>query len=208
MHIQTHFEMSEADSFAMLQKHSFGQLITSTNGQITQTYVPFVIDQQNHCLYGHIAKQNKQVELLEIADDLTVTFLGNNTYISPNWYQSSQQVPTWNYQAVEIKGKAALFDKEKTLKVIDELSQLHEAQFDTPWTMDKLSDKKLNAMLNAIVGFKIDIVEINGQSKLSQNKSVEDRVSVINGLGEMREQTSHRIAKMIKEEITNMENRS
>jgi len=198
MHIPRYFQMLEQDCFHMLKRHSFGQLISSTNGKITQTYVPFIIDQENRCLYGHIAKQNEQIESLQNADDLTVTFLGYNAYISANWYVSAEQVPTWNYQAVEIKGEATLLDEQGTFKVIDELSQFHESQFEDPWTMDKLSDKKLKAMLRAIVGFRIDITDVLGQSKLSQNKSVEDRQSVIDGLSSMQEQTNHRIAKMMK----------
>jgi len=201
MHIRPHFEMLEQDCFEMLKKHSFGQLITYANDRITQTYVPFIIDQENRCLYGHIAKQNQHIEALQNADDLTVTFLGNDAYISPNWYVSVEQVPTWNYQAIEIKGMVTLLDDQNTLKVIDELSQFHESQFDDPWTMDKLSDKKLNAMLRAIVGFRIDITEIFGQSKLSQNKNIEDKKGVIKGLSSTQEQASHRIAKIMNEEI-------
>jgi len=201
MYIQRHFKMLEKECFKMLKKHSFGQLITSFNDQITQTYVPFIIDQNNACLYGHIAKQNRQIECLQNSDDLTVTFLGSDAYISPNWYGSPDQVPTWNYQAVEIKGKATLLDNDGTLKVIVGLSQIHESQFEVPWTIDKMSNKKLNAMLRAIVGFRIDIIEMNGQSKLSQNKNIEDRQSVIKGLGTTKEQASHRIAELMNEEI-------
>ena len=201
MHIPRYFQMLEQECFQILKRHSFGQLISCTKGKITQTYVPFIVDQENRCLYGHIAKQNEQIESLQKADDLTVTFLGYDAYISANWYVSAEQVPTWNYQAVEIKGEATLLDEQGTFKVIDELSQIHESQFEEPWTMDKLSDKKLKAMLRAIVGFRIDITDISGQSKLSQNKSEEDRQSVIEGLSSMQEHASHRIAKMIKEGI-------
>lgn len=198
MHIRSFFQMSEQQSFELLKKHSFGQMITCSNGQITQSYLPFIIDKENNCLYGHIAKQNKQIETLQSADDCVITFLANDAYISPNWYQSNEQVPTWNYQAVEIKGWATLLDDKGTLKVIDQLSQIHEAQFKTPWMINKLSEKKINAMLKAIIGFRIDISEINGQSKMSQNKGIEDRQGVIDGLFSQQDIGSHLVAEVMK----------
>lgn len=204
MHIQPYFKMSKQDCFKQISPTAFGQLITVSNNKIVQTYVPFIIDEKNNCLYGHIAKQNKQVESLKSLssyEELTVTFLGSDAYISPNWYIAKEQVPTWNYEAVEIKGVVELFDNEGTLKVIDQLSQLHEKQFDQPWLIEKLSEKKLNAMLNAIVGFRIDIKEMNGISKMSQNKAVEEQQGVIDGLLELKDLQSHEVAKQMKNNL-------
>jgi len=198
MYSRSSFKMAEQQCFEFLGIHSFGQLITCARGKIVQTYVPFIIDHQNNCLYGHIAKQNGQVEFLETADDLVVTFLGEDAYISPSWYQSPEQVPTWNYQTVEIKGKLMLLDEQETLGLVDHLSQIHEAQFDNPWLISKLSEKKTSAMLKAIVGFRIDITEINGHSKMSQNKNAEDFQGVIDGLLNQNDVASHRVAKIMK----------
>ncbi len=198
MHIRSHFQMSSQQSFELLGNHFFGQLMTCSNDQLIQTFVPFIVDKENNCLYGHIARQNKQVEALQVADDLSVTFLGEDAYISPGWYQSTEQVPTWNYQAVEIKGKATLLDNQGTYKVVDELSQIHEAPFDEPWLINKVPAKKIQTMLKAIVGFKIDIVEINGQSKMSQNKSADDQLKVIAGLLSQHDIASHRAAENMK----------
>jgi transcriptional regulator len=198
MHIRSHFQISSQQSYDLLGSHFFGQLITSSNGQLIQTFVPFIVDQQNDCLHGHIARQNQQFEALQVAEDLLVTFQGNDAYVSPSWYQSIEQVPTWNYQAVEIKGKATLLDNHGTYKVVDKLSQIHEAQFDEPWLIDKIPEKKIQAMLKAIVGFRIDIVKINGQSKMSQNKSVEDQQSVIEKLLSQNDVASHRVAEIMK----------
>lgn len=199
MYSRPSFKMTEQQCFELLGIHFFGQLITTANGKIVQTFVPFIVDKENNCLIGHIAKQNKQVEALHSADDLTVTYLGDDAYISPSWYQSAEQVPTWNYQAVEIKGNVTLFDDQGTFEVVDKLSQIHEEQFDNPWLISKLSEKKTSAMLKAIVGFRIDITEINGHSKMSQNKSAEDFQGVIDGLLTQNDVASHRVAEIMKE---------
>ena len=35
-------------------------------------------------------------------------FQGPHSYISSSWYEN-EEVPTWNYQAVHIYGKASIF---------------------------------------------------------------------------------------------------
>jgi len=201
MHIPSLFKMKQQACYEFLSEHSFGQLISCQQGKISQSYLPFIIDKDNSCLYAHLAMQNPQLNSLENADAVTATFLGNDCYISPNWYLSEQQVPTWNYQAVEISGKAMLLDKDETLKIIDQLSQRHESQFEDPWLIGKLSKKKLNAMLKAIVGVKIEIISINGYSKMSQNKNVSDQRGVVGGLLSQTDHASFQVANIIKKGI-------
>ena len=198
MYSRPSFQMSKQQCFELLGIHFFGQLITTANGKIVQTFVPFIVDKENNCLIGHIAKRNKQVEALEASDDLIVTYLGDDAYISPSWYQSAEQVPTWNYQAVEIKGKVTLFDDQGTFEVVDKLSQIHEAQFEDPWLVGKVSEKNLRAKLKAIVGFRIDISEMKGHSKMSQNKTTEDLQGVIDGLLTQSDTASHRVAEIMR----------
>ncbi|MGB0494851.1 MAG: FMN-binding negative transcriptional regulator [Kangiellaceae bacterium] len=182
MYTPTYFEMSEDNSFKMIQTQPFGQLLVCHNNHVTQAFIPFEVDHNERYLFAHIAKQNDLLIALQESTDVHVNFIGHHAYISPNWYQSVEQVPTWNYQAVEIRGTLTLLNEEETLSVISRLSEIHEAEFENPWTMDKLSEKKTNAMLRAIVGLRIDIREISGKSKMSQNKNHEDQNGVIEGL--------------------------
>jgi len=76
-----------------------------------------------------------------------------------------------------------------------------KAQFETPWSMDKLSQKKLDAMLKAISAFKIDISEINGINKMSQNKNEQDKESVVRGLCNQSDSASKSVAKVMTNQI-------
>ncbi len=135
------------------------------------------------------------------ATKVTINFLGDHTYISPNWYLSSDQVPTWNYQAVEVEGKATTLNEEETLNIITRLSAIHEEQFEQPWTMDKLPEKKTNAMLHAIVGFRIDIAKISGKSKMSQNKDQKNKESLIAGLKSQNNSACQKVAEIMTKSI-------
>lgn len=189
------FEMNnKAELFEFIDQWNFGNLITTCNGELFVNHVPFVIDKSQNKLYGHLAINNPQVSMLEKADNLVVAFNGVNCYISPSWYVSQEMVPTWNFEAIHVAGKARLVDDKGLLTILEKLTEKHEEQFETPWTMDKVSDAKLSKMMKMIVGFEIEISSIKGKSKMSQNRSIEDRTGVISGLRGQRDNMSVIIA--------------
>lgn len=182
-----------------IDQWSFGELITCTAGKLMVNHVPLLLDKEQQVLYGHFAKQNPQWALLESADDIRIVFSGPYAYISPSWYVSKEMVPTWNFQSIQVTGKAKLLTSNELLTVIDCLSQKHEAQFENPWLISKVPEHKIQAMLKAIVGFKIEIKEIKGKSKLSQNRNHADQQGVIEGLRSQSDSMSHIIAELMAE---------
>ena len=184
----------EAELFEFIEQWSFADLITTNDGELFVNHVPFVFDRSQKKLYGHLAVNNPQCALLEKADDLTVVFKGANIYISPSWYVSQDMVPTWNFEAVHISGKARLVDNNGLITILEKLTEKHEEPFENRWKMEKVSKPKLDIMLKMVVGFEIDISSIKGKSKLSQNRSVEDRVGVISGLKDQNDSMSLSVA--------------
>ncbi|MCF6250173.1 MAG: FMN-binding negative transcriptional regulator [Methylococcaceae bacterium] len=168
--------------FEFIEQWSFGDLVTTSEGELFVNHVPFVIDKEMNKIYGHFAIKNPQLALLEKAADLLVIFKGAYTYISPNWYVSQEMVPTWNFESVQVRGKAKLVSDGKLLTILEQLSEKHERLFENLWSLNNISESKINTMMKMIVGFEIDILTIKGKSKLSQNRSVEDRAGVISGL--------------------------
>ncbi len=197
MYSRPQFKMPSEKCLDLIQNKPFGLLSTCLEGRVTQAFLPFLLDRQANCLYGHLAIQNEQINALASCQDLRVTFQGEQAYISPSWYESSEQVPTWNYQVVSVTGKADLLNDQETLEIITKLSNYHEAQFDQPWTINKLPQRKIEAMLNAIVGIRIDILEIVGINKMSQNKMESDQRGVVVGLKNQSDHSSIKIAKII-----------
>ena len=108
---------------------------------------------------------------------MLITLQGAHDYISPSWY-ASPGVPTWNYQAVHIYGRCQIFsDPEAVKTVVDELTAKYESNFEKPWIPEYRAE-----MLGAIVGFEVEISDIQAQYKLSQNRSKQDRKQVIENL--------------------------
>ncbi len=202
MYIPKVFEIvDKAELFEFIEQWSFGELVTTCNGELFVNHVPFVVDKNQNKLYGHLAVNNPQLSLLEKADDLIVVFNGVNSYISPSWYVSQEMVPTWNFEAVHISGQARLVDDNGLLTILEKLTEKYERPFETPWRMDNISKSRFSNMMKMIAGFEIDISSIKGKSKFSQNRSIEDRLGVISGLRAKNDSMSRIIADKIESDL-------
>jgi transcriptional regulator len=87
-------------------------------------------------------------------------------------------VPTWNYVVVHVRGQARLLDEPGLRAILDETV----AHFDrTGWRLEG-GEEFLRSKLAAIAGFEIEIQELEGKWKLSQNRSPADQARVISWL--------------------------
>ena len=84
-------------------------------------------------------------------------------------------VPTWNYVAVEVRGRVELLDSRAArLDIVDRLSARHEADLPQPWHSDKMNGAFRDKLLAAIVAFRVRIESIDAKAKLGQNRKPED----------------------------------
>jgi transcriptional regulator len=131
----------------------------------------------------HLARGNALTRHLDGTTALAVVN-GPDGYVSPRWYEDPNQVPTWNYVALELEGRVRRIDDDGLLAMIAALSDRHEARVreGTPWTMDKLSPARLRGLLAGIVGFEIEVQSWRETLKLSQNKDADERARAAAGL--------------------------
>jgi transcriptional regulator len=177
MYIPKHFEINDkSEIFAFVEANAFGQLISNVDGRLYSTHLPFLLSKDRSKITGHLALQNPQLAEIDMQEVL-VTLEGAHDYISPAWY-SSPGVPTWNYQAVHIYGQCSTFrSAEKLEEIVNALTKKYEATSPTPWQPDYKP-----SMLGAIVGVEVIINEVQCKYKLSQNRSIKDRLQVIEQL--------------------------
>ena len=129
----------------------------------------------------HLARANPVHRHLNGARVLA-SIAGPDGYISPNWYERpGNQVPTWNYIAVEVDGVARASPESALLEQLDALADRHEPR-PGPWTRAKTDPAVITRMLRAIEGFEIEVLDVRGTTKLSQNKGAADRAGVVSGL--------------------------
>jgi len=178
--------------FSFVRKNAFGQLVSTVAGKPWVTHLPFLVGVGNKTLLAHLAAANPQCRELEGCEVL-VTFQGPHDYISPTWY-SGPGVPTWNYQAVHVYGKCKVFkDPERLKNAVEALTTEYEKEISKPWRPEY--DTK---MLKAIVGLEIEITDVQGKFKLSQNKSAKEIKDVAN---ELEQRGAEQLARAMLDEL-------
>ena len=170
----------------MIDEIGFGMVFAQTPDGPRVAHVPLLwtgTGEHGRAVQFHLARGNALTRHL---DGMTVLAVinGPDGYVSPRWYADPEQVPTWNYVALELEGRVRKLDAASLLGQITALSDQHEARVAAgePWTMDKLPAAKSRALQAAIVGFELDVTAWRETIKLSQNKSAEERARVASGL--------------------------
>jgi len=127
-----------------------------------------------------------------------VMFTGPHAYVSPTWYEAQNVVPTWNYVAVHAYGALRLIDDRERLRdVLQRMVSVYEANMPRPWSMEVAEAEFLDKLLDAIVGFEIDVDRIEGKWKLNQNHDVERRRRVIQALETRNATEDRQMAELI-----------
>ena len=175
-------------AWQLVEDIRLGCLITAGAGLLA-SHLPFMVERGTPTrLVGHMARANPQWKELEAAPVL-VNFLGPNTHISPSWYASSPRAPTWNYVAVQVRGHAHVTqDRDVLRRMVLDLSALMEPD-GSPWQAATLDSAYVEKLLPGIVGFTIDVDDIDVQLRLSQQNNADDqtRVRAALGSGTLRE---------------------
>ncbi|WP_019007610.1 FMN-binding negative transcriptional regulator [Cohnella laeviribosi] len=203
MYIPKHFQVTDLQKLiAFIEKYSFGILFSQNNSEPFATHLPLLIkkdDNGEYYLLGHFAKSNPHWKYIN--DQVLVVFQGPHSYISATWYQDENTVPTWNYIAVHVYGDFILVDKtEELINIIEETIEHYESSFENPWKTDLSSDFN-SQLMRAIVGFKIKINRFEGKWKLSQNHSVDRRKKLIDGLRNVKDCNSNKVADLMEQEL-------
>lgn len=131
----------------------------------------------------HVARGNRAAASLEGGQAL-LSCLGPDAYISPDWYGTENQVPTWNYLAAEAEGRLRRLEPAELTGLLDALSAAHEKRLapKPEWTRAKMDPARFEAMLKAIIGFELRIETLRGTRKLGQNKKATEQKAAAAGL--------------------------
>ena len=158
-------------------------------------------------MLGHIARANPLATKAAQGLDCLAIFQGHDHYISPNAYATKQQhgqvVPTWNYEAVHVNGHLQLLDQPQQLReLLEKLTDHHEANQAVAWRMSDAPEEYLQRMMKAIVGIRIEVRQVVGKAKLSQNQPHENRRSVAEHLANQADSKAKAMGAAIRDGST------
>ncbi|KAH6883117.1 transcriptional regulator PAI 2-type [Alternaria rosae] len=206
---------------------------------LQSSHIPWVLDtdqttSETHLgvLRGHIARANPQAKVLiehlksqtnsdteqpvqTLSRDIMVLFNGPaHHYVTPKFYTetkplSGKVVPTWNYSAVQVYGRATIFHDTKASstgtfldKQIRDLSLQSEKEimgYEKPWQVDDAPASYIEILKKAIIGVQIEITDIGGKYKMSQEMGVGDQRGVVEGFKAMGSGVGDEMARTVEE---------
>lgn len=191
MYLPPHFEATDPASLHQLMRaHPLGALVTQGEQGLDANHLPFEFDAdegEHGILRAHVARNNPLWQEVKEGQEVLVIFRAVEGYISPNWYPSKQvhhkQVPTWNYAVVHAHGRIRVRDDARFVRrLLATLTRTQEAAEPAPWKMADAPRDYIEAMVQAVVGIEIEIDQLVGKFKLSQNKEEGDRLGAVDAL--------------------------
>ena len=187
MYAQPLFKTHPAVSLAFAAARGFGLVVACDGGRPVASPLPFLLiekDGEMPRVQFHVARGNPLAALAEKGGTWLVAVQGPDTYISPDWYTSPDQVPTWLYETVHLSGPVSVIPALHMPAHLDALSAEFEGWLmpKPPWTMAKVSPARREMLLKLIVGMEMKVETVEGSFKLNQNKTDADNVSVVHAL--------------------------
>lgn len=182
-------------------------------------------------LRGHLARANPQTKALieaatkassnKIEEEVMILFNSPiHHYVTPKFYvetkpSTGKVVPTWDYSAVQVYGKATIFHDSSSpehqaflSKQIDDLSKQSEEQVfgytgqngaPKAWNVGEAPESYVGLLKKAIMGIEIEITGLAGKFKMSQELAGGDREGVIEGFKKLGTEEGDAIARTVKE---------
>lgn len=199
MYIPNQFNITdEAEKIDFMRRYSFATIVTVKNDIPIATQLPFFIDNSSDklVLSSHFAMVNEQTKYIENNASFVI-FTEPHAYISPVHYDKKESVPTWDYIAVHAYGKVKIVkDEAAVINLLEQMIQFYDENYMAQW--NGLSDKFKKGMVKGIVAFEMEVTDLQGQKKLSQNKNETERQKIIEHLDRSDNSVEKEIASYIR----------
>ncbi|MDO1499782.1 FMN-binding negative transcriptional regulator [Winogradskyella maritima] len=165
-----HQEDNKDHLIEVIKTYPLATIISVKDNEPLITHLPLIWGDGK--LIGHIDIYNPQAKLLKGGNDITVLFYGPQCYISPSVY-TTIQLPTWNYIRVHLKGKVTAIESKDALKqsliTMTEFLEAPEHKY-----ILEPDNPRMDRNLDYIEMFEIEITDLEGKFKLSQDKNPKD----------------------------------
>lgn len=185
-------QVATPESLAFAKARGFGALSVNGPDGPLLAHVPFLFDQGDGLgVLIHLARSNA-IARAELPAPAVLAVTGADGYVSPDWYGSEDQVPTWNYVAVHLRGRLEPLPDEALRPMVDALSEEFETRLlpKPVWRSSKMSPGAMERMLRMILPFRLVVESVDSTWKLGQNKTPEQRKGVVTALEALPELSS------------------
>ncbi|WP_137109265.1 FMN-binding negative transcriptional regulator [Rhodobacter sp. SY28-1] len=190
-------------NLAFARARGFGVLTLNGPDGPHASHVPFLLNDDASIAELHLARSNP-IARTGLPAPALLAVSGPDAYISPDWYgphdQVPDQVPTWNYVAVHLRGHLEPLPDDALRPHVEALSAEHETRITgkRPWTSAKMTEGAMPRMMRMILPFRFVVTSVEGTWKLNQNKTPEVRARAAEALARGNA-TAQDIAALMRE---------
>ncbi len=184
MHPNPAFRKTATDhNLAFARARGFGVLSVNGPAGPLMAHVPFLLSDDGATADLHLARSNAVIAA-GLPAQAVLAVMGPDAYISPDWYGVPDQVPTWNYIAVHLRGTLVQLPDDAMDSHLNALSDTFEARLAPKpiWKSSKMGEGVMDRMKRMILPFRLQITAVDGTWKLNQNKTPAARAGVIAAL--------------------------
>ncbi|MDE0388675.1 MAG: FMN-binding negative transcriptional regulator [Rhodospirillales bacterium] len=166
--------VSQDRNLRFAAQRGFGVLAIDGGGPLV-SHIPFILAEDGAAVHAHLVRSNPIARhLCEQERAAVLAVSGPDSYVSPDWYGTDaiDQVPTWNYVAVHIRGTLRRRPDGTLRAHLDALSARFENELrpKPPWTPAKVSPNQLATLMRSIMPIELSLESVDGTWKLNQNK--------------------------------------
>lgn len=204
---------SHDEMLQVIAQHPLCHITSQFESELHMTSLPLVYREcptsGSKYLIGHIAKRNPHLSLLTNGCNVLCVFTGPSTYISPRWFVDKLTVPTWSYCSVQIHGSIEIIEEQQDLlKVLgdsisefeDMVSSAASAPSDA-WSIRHADPKLVDTLLSGITGIRITVKSMSGVKRQVQEKSINDRCAIAQGLTSSHNVNAQQVGLQIQEAL-------
>ncbi len=165
-------------NIAFSREVGFGILAIGTEAAPLMSHIPFLLSEDGNTAEFHLVRSNPIARRMSNPLEARLAVSGPHSYVSPDWYEIDDQVPTWNYIAVHLVGEIERRPQENMRDLLNRQSAHFEDQLrpKPPWLTEKMTPEVLERMMRQIVPCQMRVHEIHGTWKLNQNKDEDVRL--------------------------------
>jgi len=168
----------QAIALAAAGERGFGVLTVTGPAGILASHLPFVVE--GTTVDCHVPRSNPIGRLLRDGPlDALLIVSGPDAYITTDWYEAEETLPTWNYVAVHIRGTLAIRPQVELTGHLEQLVAINEARLapKPPWTVDKNDAEATARLMRMLLPLRMTIGSVDSTWKLSQNRPAEQRLA-------------------------------
>ncbi len=200
MHTNPAFRTATRDeNLSFARQRGFGILVVNGADGPLASHIPLLLDADGRTAELHLTRSNPIARLGHMVPAL-IAVSGPDAYVSPDWYGIVDQVPTWNYVAVHLRGMLEPMNVDGMRGHVDALSAEHESRLlpKKPWHSDKMGDGVVSRMMRMILPFRLVIASVEGTWKLNQNKPAAVRARAADALAGQADPGAQGVATLMQ----------